>query len=183
MVTCTILVLGLVACTVPAITPTATPEAPTVVVTRVVTPTPEPTPVVVTVIVIATDTPTPALPTPTDTPTPVPPTETPPPPPRATPTSAGPLGFPEPRGLDHWQFLPDGGVQCKIILHITGGVPPYTVHHDLDVFTTWETDPELVFRAEACDLIVHTIKVESADGQTFSDDYAITPPWCVTPGP
>jgi len=178
------LALGLVACTAPATTPTTTTEASTVVTPKEIIPTPEPTPIVVTVIVVVTDTPPPvteaAVPV---TETPVPPTETPRPQPRATPTSVGPLYFPEPRGLDHWQFLPDGGVECKIILHITGGVPPYIVHHDVDTFTTWETDPEIVFRAEACSLIVHTIKVESADGQTFSDDYAITPPWCVTPGP
>jgi len=63
-------------------------------------------------------------------------------------------------------------------LQITGGAPPYTVHHDLDVFTTWESKPAIVFMAHGCGAMVHTIKVESADGQTVADDYWILPPWC-----
>jgi hypothetical protein len=183
ILTCAVLVLGLVACAAPAATePAAMPEQPTVVVTSVVTSTPEPTPVVVTatveptpvvvtVVVVATDTPGP----PTETPPP--PTETPLPRPRATPTSAGPLSFPEPTNLDHWRPL-DGEYECTIILRITGGAPPYTVHHDLDVFTTWETEPAVVFKAQACGAILHTITVESADGQTVAHDYAIPAPWC-----
>jgi len=183
MLTCAVFVLGLVACTAPAVTePTAMPEGPTVVVTFVATPTSEPTPVVVTatveptpvvvtVVVPATETPGP----PTETP--LPPTETPLPGPRATPTSAGPLSFPEPTNLDHWRPL-NGEYECTIILRITGGAPPYTVHHDLDVFTTWETDPAIVFKAQACSAILHTITVESADGQTVAHDYAIPAPWC-----
>ena len=105
------------------------------------------------------------------------------PPPTATPTptppiSAGPLDFIRPAGLDHWENLPDGRYECKIILQITGGAPPYTVHHDLDVFTTWESKPVIVFMAHGCGAMVHTIKVESADGQTVADDYWISPPWC-----
>jgi hypothetical protein len=182
--TCVVLVLGLVACTVPvAIEPTAMPEAPTVVVTRVVTPTPEPTPIivtataeptpiVVTVVVVATSTPMP----PTETP--LPPTQTPRPRPQATPTSAGPLDFPEPTRLDHWQLLASGEYECTIIVWIVGGGPPYTIHHDLDVFTTWESNPAIVFKARGCGKIVHTIAVESADGQTVSHDYSISAPWC-----
>jgi hypothetical protein len=161
IVTCVVLVPGLVACAGPATTaPTAVPEAPTVVVTSVVTLTPEPTPAVVT----ATPEPTPVVVTVVVTETPIPPTETPTPPsetplpgPRVTPTSAGPLSFPEPRNLDHWQPLADGEYECTIIVRITGGAPPYTVHHDLDAFTTWETDPAIVFKAQACSAIVHTI--------------------------
>jgi hypothetical protein len=171
-----VLVLGLVACAGPATPePTAVPEAPPVVVTSVVTPTAEPTPAVVT----ATAEPTPIVVTVivTATHTSVPPTETPLPGPRATATSAGPLGFPEPTSLDHWQPL-NGEYECTIILRITGGAPPYTVHHDLDVFTTWETDPAIVFKAQGCSAMVHTITVESADGQTVAHDYAIPAPWC-----
>jgi hypothetical protein len=182
IVTCVVLVPGLVACAGPATTaPTAVPEAPTVVVTSVVTLTPEPTPAVVT----ATPEPTPVVVTVVVTETPIPPTETPTPPsetplpgPRVTPTSAGPLSFPEPRNLDHWQPLADGEYECTIIVRITGGAPPYTVHHDLDAFTTWETDPAIVFKAQACSAIVHTITVESADGQAVAHDYAIPAPWC-----
>ncbi|RLC88247.1 MAG: hypothetical protein DRI79_07835 [Chloroflexi bacterium] len=95
-----------------------------------------------------------------------------------TPASAGPLNFSVPTALDHWQPLPNGEYECKIILHITGGAPPYTVHHDVDVFTTWETDPEIVFKAHGCGAIVHTIQVKSADGQTVSQGYWIPVPWC-----
>jgi len=80
--------------------------------------------------------------------------------------------------LDHWQPLPDGKYECKIILRITGGAPPYTVHHDLDVFTTWETNPEIVFTAHGCGPLLHTIIVESADGQSVKHDYWIPAPWC-----
>lgn len=113
---------------------------------------------------------TPLLPTatltPTETPTPTP------------PISTGPLDFTRPTRLDHWQPLPDGKYECEIILQITGGAPPYTVHHDLDISTTWEINPTLVFTAHGCGAIVHTIKVESADWQTVVHDYWIQPPWC-----
>jgi len=95
-----------------------------------------------------------------------------------TPVSAGPLDFPEPTRLDHWQSLPDGEYRCKIILHITGGAPPYTIHHDLDVFTTWETNPMIVFKARGCSGITHTIIVESADGQSVKHKYWMPAPWC-----
>lgn len=95
-----------------------------------------------------------------------------------TPVSTGPLDFIEPETLDHWQHLSDGEYECKIILRITGGAPPYTVHHDLDVFTTSESNPTLVFTARGCNGIMHNIIVESADGQSVKHDYWISPPWC-----
>jgi hypothetical protein len=116
------------------------------------------------------------LPTPTQW---FPPTNT--PAPEGTPTtsaSTGPLDFPVPTRLDHWQPLSDGGHECKIVLHITGGVPPYTVHHDLDVFTTGETNPAITFTAHGCSALVHTIIVEAADGQSIKHDYWIPAPWC-----
>jgi len=105
-------------------------------------------------------------------------TPSPQPQPQPTPTSSGPLDFPEPTRLDNWQYLPEDEYECTIVLQITGGAPPYTVLHDLDVLTTWETDPAIAFKARGCSRIVHTIAVESADGQTVSHDYAIIPPWC-----
>ena len=63
-------------------------------------------------------------------------------------------------------------------VRITGGVPPYTVSHDMDDFSTWERELGIVFRARGCTGIVHTIAVESADGQSVSHDYYIRPPWC-----
>jgi hypothetical protein len=80
--------------------------------------------------------------------------------------------------LDSWQHLGDREYECTIIVPVTGGARPYTVHHDLDVLTTWETDPAIVFRARECSGIAHTITIESADGQTVSHDYWIRPPWC-----
>jgi hypothetical protein len=80
--------------------------------------------------------------------------------------------------LDHWQPLGGGEYECTIRVRVTGGTRPYTVHHDSYVFTTWETHPAIVFKARECTGIVHTITVESADGQTVSHDYAIRPPWC-----
>ncbi|MDY6877680.1 MAG: hypothetical protein SWK90_15975 [Chloroflexota bacterium] len=101
----------------------------------------------------------------------------------ATPTltttaSTGPLNFSEPKTLDHWHSLSDGEYECKIILHVTGGAYPYTIHHDLDVFTVWEGKPEVVFTARGCSALVHTIIVESADGQSVKHDYWIPAPWC-----
>jgi hypothetical protein len=99
--------------------------------------------------------------------------------PRPTPpASTGPLDFAEPARLDSWRSLPDGAQEATIILHITGGASPYTVHHDLDVFTTWEADPAIVFEAQGCSALVHTIIVESADGQSVKKEYYIPAPWC-----
>jgi hypothetical protein len=83
-----------------------------------------------------------------------------------------------PTALDSWRPLPDGGHEATIILHITGGLPPYTIHHDLDVFTAWESDPAIVFTAQGCNALAHTITVESTDGQSIEQDYRIPPPWC-----
>lgn len=174
------LVASILACNVPTPTPTV-PQAPSPTETPYV---PATLPPQETVPPSPTEPPTETLP-----PTPTqwfPPTNTPTPqvaPPRVTPTpttpvSAGPLDFPVPTALDHWRPLPEGKYECTIILRITGGAPPYIVHHDVDVFTTWETNPKIVFTAHGCGAIVHTIKVESADGQTVSHGYFIEVPWC-----
>ena len=90
--------------------------------------------------------------------------------------SAGPLDFPEPTQLDGWEPVQDG-YQATIVVHISGGAPPFTVHHDMDTFVTWEREYALVFVTKGCP-IVHTITVESADGQRVAHDYYIRPPWC-----
>ena len=113
----------------------------------------------------ATKTPSPT-PTPTEHPTPT------------RPVSTGPLDFPVPAELDHWQHVENDEWEATILLHITGGAPPYTIHHDQSVTTTWETTPKIVFRARACGALVHTIIVESADGQSVKRDYWIPAPWC-----
>ena len=97
---------------------------------------------------------------------------------RPTPASTGPLDFPEPTRLDGWHSLADGTNEATIVVHITGGAPPYTVCHDLEVFVTEETNPAIVFQAQGCSALVHTIIVESADGQSAKHDYWIPPPWC-----
>lgn len=101
--------------------------------------------------------------------------------PRPTDTpipSAGPLYFPEPTRLDAWRAA-DSGYECTIIVHISGGAPPFRIYHDAYLVTpgTNERDYPLVFQAHGCS-IVHTITVESADGQRYSDDYYIPSPWC-----
>ena len=65
----------------------------------------------------ATDTPAAEGPTPTPTPT----TE--------SPISAEPLDFPKPERLDSWEKA-EGGHKGTIIVHISGGVPPFTIRHD-----------------------------------------------------
>jgi hypothetical protein len=96
----------------------------------------------------------------------------------APPVSTGPLDFVVPGRLDAWQPLDNGGYEATIILNITGGAPPYTIHHDLDVFVTKEAAPAIVFEAQGCSALVHTIIVESTDGQSVTHDYWIPVPWC-----
>jgi hypothetical protein len=127
----------------------------------------------------ATSTPTAQAPTETPTPTPTPAltlTERPTP---SAPVSTGPLDFPVPGALDHWHKLDNGEQEATIILHITGGAPPYTIYHDQTFVTaTWKTTPEIVFQARGCSAIVHAITVKSADGQSVKHDYWIPVPWC-----
>ncbi len=167
------LVVSTLACNAPTATPStpvpsAVPDTPTTSPTQAspeATPTPVPP---ATTEAAATETSTP-------TETTVPSNTTPRPTP---PASTGPLDFDAPTRLDSWRSLPNGAQEATIILRITGGAPPYTVHHDLDVFTTWETDPAIVFEAQGCSALVHTIVVESADGQSVTRDYWIAVPWC-----
>jgi serine/threonine protein kinase len=109
---------------------------------------------------------TPATAGPTSTPMPA--TEAPP--------SGEPLDFPKPERLDSWGTV-EGGHEGTIIVHIIGGVPPFTVRHDVESFTTSERDYTLELVERGCD-IIHNITVESADGQTVSKDYYIRAPWC-----
>lgn len=175
------LVASILACNAPAFTPQApsptaaleTPSAVPLQETPLSSPTqatPEETPTTAppTATPPATETPLPTEPSTPSTARPTP----------APPVSTGPLDFPEPARLDNWRPLPDGRYEATIILHITGGAPPYTIHHDIDVFTTDQTDPPIVFEAIGCSALIHTIKVESADGQAAQHDYWIRPPWC-----
>jgi hypothetical protein len=137
------------------------------------------------------ETPAPVAPEPTATSGPQPaPTTTPTPAATATPaptatetatptpsSSSGPLGFEPPSTLDSWRPLPDGAYECTIILQVSGGAPPYTVSHDVESFTTSQKMPSIVFRAHGTGALVHTIKVESADGQTVEHAYWIKAPW------
>ena len=123
--------------------------------------------------------PTVAEPTATQTPLPTqPPTPSAGRPTPAAPVSTGPLDFPEPARLDSYRPLTDGGFEATITLRITGGAPPYIVHHDMDTFTAKAPNPAIVFEAQGCSALVHTIIVESADGQRVQHDYWIPAPWC-----
>jgi hypothetical protein len=93
------------------------------------------------------------------------------------PVSEGPLDFPRPTQLDAWEGVEDGH-RVTIVVHITGGAPPFTIYHDgVEIETTQERDYPLVFTVGGCTL-THTITVESADGQSVSHDYFIRGPWC-----
>jgi len=90
------------------------------------------------------------------------------------PVSGGPLDFPIPTNLDGWGPA-ETGHQATIMLHISGGAPPFTIYHELDVFVTQERDYALVFIVNGCS-IVYTITVESADGQKVAHNYFIRAP-------
>jgi hypothetical protein len=175
---CVGLVAGILACNAPTptphpLTPTVTPYIPSTLPAQETLP---PTP---TQWFPSTHTPMPVQPMGTDTP--LAQTTTPTTTATLTPTppvSTGPLDFARPERLEYWEAQPDGKYECKIVLRITGGAPPYTIHHDLEIFTTGETRPALVFTAHGCGAIVHTIMVESADGQSVTHDYWIPAPWC-----
>ena len=89
----------------------------------------------------------------------------------------GPLDFQTPTRIDSYVST-NGGHRATIIVQISGGVGPFTVHHDLDMGLTADRTVSIEFDASGCGLIVHGIKVESADGQSVSHDYALQPPWC-----
>ena len=91
-------------------------------------------------------------------------------------TGGGPLDFPAPDHLDHWEPV-DDAYRVTIIVHISGGVAPFMVRHDLETYLTSERDYPLVFTVQGCTMI-HTIAVESSDGQSVSHDYYIEAPWC-----
>ena len=82
-----------------------------------------------------------------------------------------------------WQLGEGGQYTVTLVIHIEGGMPPFTVRHDLDTFETEERDYPIVFVAAGCGALVHTITVESADGQSVAHPYWIPAPWCVTPTP
>lgn len=126
--------------------------------------------------------------TPTEEPPPPAPTNTPPPPaPTNTPepeepVSEGPLDFEEPTSLYHWEEAGGGKKRVVLKIAITGGAPPFTIKHDgLVDGTTMDREYFLEWELSGCTAIVHTIAVESADGQTATHDYYIgtdLQPWC-----
>ncbi|MDY7076655.1 MAG: hypothetical protein SXV54_06975 [Chloroflexota bacterium] len=177
-----LVILGWVASTLACNAPTPAPRTTSPVVTADISSTLSPQKT-------ATHSPTEASPEATITPTSQTITETltptegkPTPTVRPTPTpaiSTGPLDFPVPAALDHWETLPNGENEATIILHITGGAPPYTIYHDQGlVSVTWKTNPAIIFQARGCSALVHTITVKSADGQSVQHDYWIPVPWC-----
>ena len=89
----------------------------------------------------------------------------------------GPLDFETPTKVDRHVSI-DGGYLATISIEITGGVGPFTVQHDMDVGIVATRIVSIEFQSSGCGLIVHGIRVESADGQSVSHDYALEPPWC-----
>ncbi|MBN1814634.1 MAG: hypothetical protein JXA14_22530 [Anaerolineae bacterium] len=115
----------------------------------------------------------PAEPTETFTPSPPPatstsaPTKTPTP-----PVSEGPLDFEEPHWVHAWEPREGGGVLVTVKVKIIGGAPPFTIYYDGGLHgESIEREYLLQFPAAGCGQIVHTITVESADGQSKSDDF------------
>jgi hypothetical protein len=91
--------------------------------------------------------------------------------------SGGPLDFPVPTQLDAWEKSGGGMYKCTIIVRIQGGAPPFTVYQDQTLAgTTDQRDYPLVFESTG-PTILHTIIVESADGQSISHKYYIEAPW------
>jgi hypothetical protein len=111
--------------------------------------------------------------TPTETFTPPPATSTPAPTKTPTPpVSEGPLDFEEPRWVHAWERREGGGVWVTVKVKIIGGAPPFTISIDSGFHDeTTERNYLLKFPAEGCGQIVHTITVESADGQSKTDDF------------
>lgn len=90
--------------------------------------------------------------------------------------SAGPLDFAEPTQLEAWEPV-NGEYKVTIALRIQGGLPSFTIYQDgVEMGVTDNRDYALVFNARGRN-IVHTITVESADGQRVSHDYFIKAPW------
>ena len=103
--------------------------------------------------------------------------------PTATPTSepvesAGPLDFPVPTYLNGWTPVEEGRHRAEIHLNISGGAPPFKVYHDATLMgETGGRFFNLTFVTGGCTL-VHSITVESADGQQVSHNYYIEAPGC-----
>jgi hypothetical protein len=95
-----------------------------------------------------------------------------------TAPSEGPLNFAIPSTLSDYQPTGEGDYRVTLVIEISGGAPPFTVRHDLEAFETTEREYPIVFRHSGCSAIIHTITVESADGQSATQDYYIPVPWC-----
>ena len=182
LLACIGLVAGVLACNAPTTTPEAPRSGVTPATESPASPDETAAPSATQISPAATPTttaPPATVPTPTETPVPSPyPTPSAGRPTPAPPASTGPLDFPEPTRLDSYRPLSDGGFEATMILRITGGAVPYIVHHDMDTFTAQDPNPAIVFEAQGCSALVHTIIVESADGQRVQHDYWIPPPWC-----
>lgn len=120
-----------------------------------------------------TDAPADSTDTPTETFTPPPATSTPAPTKTPTPpVSEGPLDFEEPRWVHAWERREGGGVWVTVKVKIIGGAPPFAIYFDGGFHDESSVREYLLkFPAEGCGQIVHNITVESADGQSKTDDF------------
>jgi hypothetical protein len=166
------LVAGILACNPPEPTgpkpapDTVTPYVPATAQSQDASPSEQPT---------GEGEPTQASAEPTETFTPSPPPATSTSAPTRTPTppvSEGPLDFEEPRWVHAWEQQAGGGVLVTVKVKIIGGAPPFTVYYDGGFHgESREREYLLDFPAQGCGQIVHTITVESADGQSKTDDF------------
>lgn len=127
------------------------------------------------VIVQPSSTPTAVLTgTPTETPT-LPPTPTQKPLPRPTATSAGPLVITNVllAGVERDATRPNGAI-AKIKIEFSGGKPPYTFYDD----NVLQAGNPLSALTACGGTLVHTARVDSADGQTASRQYYFSPINC-----
>lgn len=100
--------------------------------------------------------------------------------PTATTTAAAagqPLRFTGPYWVESYESAPDSGYRAYVSIDIHGGEPPFTVHHDLDIYRNQGRHVTMSTVEAGC-VINHTITVESADGQTYSQPYRLEAPWC-----
>jgi hypothetical protein len=123
---------------------------------------------------------------PTDTPEPTA-TNTPQPPPPPTntpePVSEGPLSFDKIEWVHAWEPLEGGDRRVYLKVIIRGGAPPFTISHGANVHGTTSEREYIVDRTwSTCNAaMIERITVESADGQSYWDEYYIPvdrQPWC-----
>lgn len=168
------LIVATLACNIPERQTEEPPPTVTPFVPQEVDPTDEPPPSEPTESVDPTEGPPP----PTNTSEPAATTEPPPPTATTEAVSAGPLEFPMPTSAESVESLGNGKYMVTFMVRISGGAPPFTIIHQ-DVGTYVSSGREYPLSKEwGCGAMTGNVRVESADGQTYSQDYYIPDNWC-----